>query len=326
MPELKLVEESPERIVLKMSALHFLGQMALCIFFLLAICTSLTFVLRHYFGVMAFVLVTIPGVICVACGFIGCANAREFTFTFDREQNEFTAAAGRARFVRAFRDVLLVHIEQEIGSGGVLGSEAPAYALTLFFSDGTRFRLEAGISISGRGPVPTFLEEYGEKLRHFLRLPQQTVPLLNIHKNSEEKPSDQETEACLSNWLSCQGLAPRASPALYEYDWVEPPVGVVLPPPRPRPLGFQSYSQQSYQQAYIQPAANRRSQFGDAGPVVVGRPVGQPQTLTAQIVVPEGASGQTITVMTPDGTQLNVTVPSDMRPGETMSVQYVAPV
>jgi len=56
-------------------------------------------------------------------------------------------------------------------------------------------------------------------------------------------------------------------------------------------------------------------------PTVVGR-VHQPVARSMQVEVPQGMAGQSLAVMAPDGNQVVVTVPTNMRPGEVMTVQY----
>merc|ERR1712151_1188348 len=91
--------------------------------------------------------------------------------------------------------------------------------------------------MAGSGRGPDSLHQQAEKIRVFMGLPQFAVPVLNVAKKNEEAMNEQEKDAWLSRWMSCQGLAPRPSPPLYEYDWLEPPQGAMLPPPRTRPLG-----------------------------------------------------------------------------------------
>lgn len=318
MTKLQLIEDTQERLIYKMSAWSMMGQMTLCIFISAAVAASLTLFLRHHIGILAYILIALPGLFCVVCGFFGCANARSFTFYFDRTRGEFVAKAGSATLVRPFGQILLVHIERELGSGGAFsGDGAPTFAVALLFNDNTRFRLEAGVSITGSGRGPDALHEQAEKMRAFLQLPQMGVPVLNVSRKIEETESEEEKDAWLSRWLSCQGLAPRPSPPLCEYDWLEPPQGIMLPPPRQRPPGMPP--------SYGGPQVPMYSpqQFGGS-PTVVGRVMQQPQPQprAVQVVIPDGMPGQNMTVMTPDGTQLMIQVPADMRAGQAMTVQY----
>merc|ERR1712137_813259 len=174
------------------------GQMTLCIFIAAAVAASLTLFLRHHIGIFAYILVALPGLFCVVCGFFGCANARSFTFFFDRTRGEFVAKAGSATLIRPFNHILLVSIERELGSGGAFsGDGAPTYAVALLFTDQTRFRLEAGVAVTGSGRGPDSLHQQAEKIRTFLQLPQLAVPVLNVSRKVEEKESEEEKDMWL---------------------------------------------------------------------------------------------------------------------------------
>ncbi|CAE8630232.1 unnamed protein product [Polarella glacialis] len=335
MARLKFVEETADCLVFKMGALAMIGQMALCILSSAIISAALSFVLRLYIGFLAFILCGGPGLIGVVCGFFGCANAREFVFTFDRRQGEFRAVAGRAQLVRPLSQITAVIIEQENDSRGSFGGEnPPSFSLTLIFADGARFRCEAGVPVSGS---PDSLRAPADQIRSFLRLPQANVPLLNVTRAAKEETEEEEhvAQAFLSRWVACEGLAPRMEPQLHEYDWIEPPIGVVPPMlPRPdrrgrgHPAGVEV---RSFEPCTLsrQAAVERgiRANSNGATPIVVGRvfrtppPIPQPRSL--QVVLPEGVqAGQQINVMAPDGSQLQLTVPSGLRPGDMMTVQY----
>jgi len=342
--QLKLVEDTDQRLVYKMGALAMLCHMSLCTLIAAVVSFSLTLFLRHYIGIFAFVFVAFPGLVLVTCGFFGCANARQFTFSFDRTEGgaagSFVAAAGGARVCRSLSEIRLIHIERESGSGGLFGGEAPSFAAAVLFADGHRCRLEGGVSITGSGRGPDHLQAAAEKIRAFLNLPQQNIPLLSINRAAKEQQSAADAaqaEAGLSRWLACQGIAPRLEPPLANYEWVEPPLGPVRLPAAfgllgSLPLGGLGGGGVIAGQA-LGPAQGGGPRWArppgmsldpGLGPVVMGRPQpqAQPQPRAIQVVVPEGMVGQVMTVMAPDGAQITVTVPADMRPGDPMTIQY----
>lgn len=329
----KVVEESDQRLVLRVGAAQMLGHLGLCIFIFAAISASLTMFLQVYIGYLAYLLVSLPGLTAVVCGFVGCANARQFTFTFDRGTGEFVAQAGRETLRKPLHEVVLVHIEKECNYGVGLGSDAPpGFAPALLFSNGCRFRLEGGVSVSGSGRGPEWLHTQADMIRQFLLLPQRSVPILNVSRASKDEEFDElEAHSRLFKWLSCQGLAPRLSPAVAQYDWVEPPEGPILLPSA-GPVGGRGQNVGPYWQQPIGNAAaaaaiaaamtpQYQMQHG-ATPLVVGRVHRPQQTRMLEVVVPEGTIGQTLTVRTPDGTQVQVTVPMTSVPGQTLTVQY----
>lgn len=335
MVNLSLVESTDDRLVFKAGACAMLFQVASCTGITAVVAVSLTLFLRRYIGVFAFVFVAFPGFIVVLCGFLGCANARQFIFTFDKSLpgGPFTAQAGSVQLSRPMSDICLVHIERECGSGSFMGNEAPAFAVAVLFTDGSRCRLEGGVSSTGSGRGPEHLQKAAAHIRAFLLLPQQNTPVLNVSRASKDEvsPADmQQAEAGLSRWLACQGIAPRWEPALIHYDWIEPPVGRVrLPGVGP---AFQSVAAGvSAYPGVVDPFSRGGGRWGTPtrivdggglGGVVMGRPA-QPQRQTAvQVTIPEGMPGQVMIVRAPDGSQITVTVPADMQAGEVMMVQY----
>lgn len=318
--QLKVIEEAEQLLIFRVGALAMLLHMMLCTTISAVVSASLTVFLCHFIGLFAFVFAAAPGVALVICGVFGCANARSFTFTFDRLQGTFTAIAGTALVTRRLNEVRLVHIEREGASGGLLGGDSPTFAVALLFADGRRCRLDGGVPATGSGRGPEHMEVAAQKIRSFLGIPQLNIPLLNVTLASkEERRLDAEqAEAGLMRWLSCKGMAPRLEPPLMRYDWVDPPEGPVRLPfgGRLRPLGVGPGPRWARAPgAVLDPAL---------GPLVVGRPA-QPrpvQTRFAQVVVPEGAPGQHLTVMTPDGAQATVLVPDDMQPGQPLTIQY----
>lgn len=326
----KILEENDQRLVLRVSAVQMIGHLGLCIFIFATVSASLTLFLQVYLGYLAYLLVALPGLIAVICGFVGCANARQFIFTFDRGVGEFSAQAGREVLRKPLREVVLVHIEKECNYGVGFGGDAPpGFAPALLFSDGCRYRLEGGVSVSGTGRGPDWVHSQTDKIRQFLRLPQCSVPILNVTRASkDEDVDDVEAHSRLLKWLSCQGLVPRISPPVSQYEWVEPPEGpVLLPPPggerglagglRPIPVGNPAAA------AAIATALTPQYQMQQgATPVVVGRVYRPQQTRRLEVVIPEGSTGQTLTVETPDGTQVQVTVPLTSLPGQTLTVAY----
>jgi len=330
MVRLELVEENESTLVYKMGVWATLCHMSLCTLIVAVVSISLTMFLRHYLGIFAFVLIAMPGLCCVICGFFGCANARQFKFTFDKTQGSFCALAGGARIVKALNEIRLIYIERECSGGGAFGGDAPSFAATVLFSDGQRCRLEGGVSITGAGGKgPEHLQVEADRIRQFLNLPQTNLPLLNVSRASkDERPADpQQGEVWLSRWLACQGIIPRLEPPLTNFDWVEPPEGPVRLPGgqyagMEMGMGMQGGGGMvgAQQQRWARPIDP------GLGPVVMGRPQPQmsqpPVVRQIQVVVPQGAVGTTMVVMAPDGSQLSVPVPSDMQPGQTMAVQY----
>lgn len=336
MAALVLKEESAERLSYRVSAMAMIRHMALLIFAVVVITLSLCLFLRVYIGVLAFVLVGIPGLIGVVCGCMGCANARPFTFTFDLARDELVAEAGSARLEQSLRQVMLVYVERECSTGGTFsGESAPSYAVSLMFVDGRRLRLEGGTSATGSGRGPDNLHAHAAKIRDFLRLPQEGVPVLDVTNAAKDKMEEGEAQAWLLRLVSCQGLAPRMLPGLYEYVWVEAPQCVTLPQPVPRPggLGRPMYVQQRPAPmggGYAAGAgeapggafvARRQNHWGNT-PTVVGR-VYEPPTRAMQLLVPPGATaGTSITAVAPDGTQVVFEIPPGILPGHTLTVQY----
>jgi len=323
---LKVVEETSERLVFKSSGLTLLVHMSLLTFMAAAVTVSLTFFLHRYLGLVAVVFITLPGTLCVFCGFFGCANARTFIFSFDHTQGQFTASAGGVSLSRSLREVRLVYIERESSGNGLFSGEAPNYGLALLFPDGQRFRLESGISATGSGRGPEDLQAAGEKIRVFLNLSQINLPLLDISaamkEDSRENRVQSEDRGSLSRWMACQGMSPHYEPPLSRYDWVDAPVGVADLPAPVGMLGSAGLAAAlSERWATSSLSAAGVSFHPGLGPVVVGRPQpsGQRQI---QVAVPEGSPGQAITVTAPDGSQVTAMVPVDMRPGETMILQY----
>eukprot|EP00930_Biecheleria_cincta_P041053 TRINITY_DN28125_c0_g1_i2.p1 TRINITY_DN28125_c0_g1~~TRINITY_DN28125_c0_g1_i2.p1 ORF type:complete len:114 (-),score=3.47 TRINITY_DN28125_c0_g1_i2:46-387(-) len=113
--------------------------------------------------------------------------------------------------------------------------------------------------------------------------------------------------------MSCRGLMPRSSPPLLEYDWLEPPQGVHMPEPHPR--GRLSCPQILVQSSPI----SRQSQHHVEGATTV---IGRPIPRTAQVVVHDGMPGRSMSMTTPDGTQIRVQVPETMSAGQVMTIQY----
>jgi len=315
MPQLKMVEETEDRLVFRMSAFYMLGQMSLCTCIVAAVAVSGTLFLRHYIGIFAFTFVALPGVIGVICGFFGCANSRAFVFTFDRTAGDFAATSGGAKLSRPLREVLLVYVERELNAG-MMGDSQPSFALALLFTDSHRYRLEGGVSIAGHGHGPNWLHEQAEKIKQFLRLPQEGVPVLNLPRaaRDDERLSDREKDVWLSRWLGCRGLAPKISPPLYEYEWVEPPRNVLLPPPPLRPAGQRPGAFGTTQTPMYAPDQR-------VAPIVVGR-VYNPQPRTMQVQVPPGLAGGQMAAMSPDGVDVMLTVPDNMAAGGVLTVQY----
>lgn len=335
MVTLQLVAQTDERLVFRMGALAMIGQMGFCIFATVTITATLILVLDNYFGLLAYVVFGFPGALCVVCGFIGCLNAKQVTFVFDRTKGsggEFAAVAGAARLDRPFRDIRLIHIERERGSSSPgqssLMGGPNTFAACLMFEDGTRLRLEGGVSVSASDlAVPAPLRAAAEQIREFLRLPQHQVAVLDVTKATKERKADEaEAHLWLSKWLACQALAPTPEPPLHEYDWVEPPEGVAVPPPVPLPEAAAAYARgpsASYHSAAAQRAPVGVPQYAQtqgATPVVLGRVVQQPRTV--QVLVPPGGSGQNVQVQAPDGSVLMVPVPAGAMPGQTVTVQY----
>eukprot|EP00928_Gymnodinium_smaydae_P094510 TRINITY_DN7946_c0_g1_i3.p1 TRINITY_DN7946_c0_g1~~TRINITY_DN7946_c0_g1_i3.p1 ORF type:complete len:135 (+),score=12.88 TRINITY_DN7946_c0_g1_i3:393-797(+) len=130
-----------------------------------------------------------------------------------------------------------------------------------------------------------------------------------------------EAEASLTRWVTCQGLEPRYSPPLYEYRWIEAPRGaVMLPVPRPAPPQGSGHAGGAPAAAHLHMFAS--PQLGHT-PTVVGRAMTHPQPLRQlQVVIPQGFRGDSLTVQAPDGTHVSVQVPSDLTPGEAITVQY----
>lgn len=320
MVKLDLVEETEQRLVFRMGACALLRDMTLCTLIAAVASVSLTLFLRSLVGIFAFVFIAFPGLICVICGFFGCANARQFTFIFDRPQGNFVASAGGASVVRRLQDVRLVYIERECSSGGIFGGgDAPSFAAALLFADGHRCRLEGGVSITGSGKGPEHLQEQVEKIRSFVGLPQHNLPLLSVNNAVHDRGADPAQAEALSRWLSCQGISPRLEPPLLHYEWVEPPEGPVrLPGGRSGP----SMGGPGGGGMPGQPWASPPHLDPSLGPVVIGRPQHSPQPRHIQVVIPEGTVGQSMVVMAPDGSQVTVAVPADMRPGQTMTIQY----
>mmetsp|Transcript_34554 Transcript_34554/g.96419 ORF Transcript_34554/g.96419 Transcript_34554/m.96419 type:complete len:316 (+) Transcript_34554:31-978(+) len=309
------IEDNAQRLVYRIGVASMLCHLSVCTLMIAIIACSLTLVLRHYIGIFAFILIALPGLLIVICGFFGCANARSFLFAFDRSRGVFEASAGGVSLARPLSDIRLVHIEREHGVGGLFGGESPGFAVTLLFSDERRCRLEGGISMTGTGRGPQHMQAAAERIRDFLALPQTNVPVLNIARRSkEESPEEQaQAEGGLARWLSCQGIAPRLEPPLRHYDWAESPAGPVRLP------GMNGLLAMRLSQG---PVSAGFSLDPGLGPVVMGRPQPQPTLRAIQVTVPEGMAGQTMAVMAPDGTQMSVAVPADMRPGEALTIQY----
>jgi len=358
MVQLKQVEDTAERLVFRVGSLQLIGHMGLLTFIALTVTAALTLFTIRWIGLfLTCAFVTLPGVLCAACGIWGAFNARSFTFTFNHASQEFKAVAGTSELTVPLSRIVLVYIERELDSGGgvFLLRSAPTYSLTLLLEDGQRCHLEGGMTATGTERGPPELHQYGIKIQEFLQFPQNRVAILELTRdaNPVSSESSEEGQKRLSRWLSCAGIAPRLEPPLYEYPWLEAPEGAVLPRPPPRTLsqmgahgpgygqGLFSHSVRGHIQASggLQdrwassvgvPVANgpvvmgRAPATGHAGPapVVMGRVPGQLQARFLQVVVPEGMPGQNMTVMTPDGTQLAITVPRDAIVGQPITLQY----
>jgi hypothetical protein len=341
MPRLNLVENTPDKLSFKMGALAFIGQVSFASFIAVVVAAALTLFVRRWIGnFLAFTFIACPGIACGICGVFGCFNARSFYFTFDRQRGEFSAVAGSARISVALSHIVLVYLERECdASGGSFGTNSPpSFSVTLLLSDGHRFHLEGGVPVTGSDRGPPELHSHCELIREFLYLPSQSqVPLLELTKASKPEPvNDAQARERLSRWLSCAGIAPKWESPLYEYNWLDAPQGVQLPRPASRPFG---QGVTHVMQAPIQtqmtgdrwgnrvagvPVGNPRSNPG-SGQIVMGRVAGtvQPQQpRQVEVVVPAGMQGQLMQVRTPDGAQLQVTVPDDAVSGQAITLQY----
>lgn len=308
MAGLNVLEDTSTRLVFRMGVLAMLGHLTFYILIVTGVSLSLTLFLRNYLGIFAYIFIAGPGIFAVLCGFVGCGNARPFVFTFDRSRQIFAASSGDAIIERELCHIVLVHLERECGTGGYTSNSAPTFSIALLFDDGWRFRLEGGVTTSGNGRGPDKLHEQAEKIRCFLALPQQGIPVLDITRVAEEKIGNEEAEYWMRRWVSCKGIAPRFSAPVAEHDWVEPPVGVVLP------LGMRMGGTQ----------VQRLAPMG-ATVTVVGRvhePPPEPHRVI-NVEIPLGSvPGQELIVASPDGRHVAVRVPPHMRPGEVMTIQY----
>jgi len=345
---LQLVEDDDERLVLSMSALPMIGHMSLLTFIAVVVTAALTMFTRRWIGIfLSCVFIVMPGTLCAICGIWGCLNARSFTFTFDRTRSEFIVVAGTAQLSVPLSQILLVYIERECDAGGGMfnGNSAPTFSATLLLVDGQRCHLEGGVAVTGSGMGPPDLHASCLKINEFLRLPQTRLPILELTKAAKPEPdtNDSQSQERMSRWISCAGISPKLEPPLHEYPWLEAPEGVILPRSAARPIGRSSSQVGGYPapgQTQVNPngmhspmpmTASRdcwdRSfrQVGAQqanGSVVVGRVAGQPQPRFLEVVVPEGTQGQSLTVMTPDGVQLAITVPPDAQSGQPITLQY----
>lgn len=336
----KTLEDSADRLALRISASALLCHLSMCTSAAAIVAASMTLFLRHYIGVFVYFCVALPGIVIVICGLFGCANARNFTFSFDRTQGCFTASAGGTDLFRLLSDIRLVHVERDCGGGGFWTSDVCSYAVALLFSDGRRCRLEGGVSASGSGKGPDNLYEAAQTIKRFVNLPQTNIPLLNvgrIMKDEQDHAMDSaHAEAGLSRWMACQGIVPRFELPISNFDWVEYPEGAVRLPglytgtnlvhctvPETVVLG----------PAIAVPCAGMRSgrsnsafNAQDTGAVVMGRPGSSqpvaPQPRQLQVSVPEGTAGTDIVAVGPDGTHITVRIPADAQVGETIRVQY----
>mmetsp|Transcript_15580 Transcript_15580/g.28645 ORF Transcript_15580/g.28645 Transcript_15580/m.28645 type:complete len:280 (-) Transcript_15580:54-893(-) len=277
--------------------------------------------------------IALPGLLCVVCGFFGCANARQFTFLFDRSMGDFVASAGNSQLTQPIHRICLIYIERECDHGGLFGGGAPSFSAVLLLVDGMRIRLEGGVSMTGTGLGPDHLHEQAEKIRCFLDLSQTNIPVLEMTKEAEPTETSDQRQANqrLHRWLSCAGIEPRLEPPLHQYNWLDSgPIGCTLPPP-----AFRISRGHSAILAVRGPVARVQAPVRGLVPsqypshvggtaVVMGRPAGStaPAPRYLDFVVPEGSMGQNITVRTPDGTHLALTVPADARPGQSLKLQY----
>lgn len=333
MGRLQPVEETHDRLAFRVSALPMILQMTLFTLIAFLVATALTFFFRRFVGILAYVLIAFPGLLCVICGFFGCANARQFTFLFDRNSGNFVASAGNSQLTQPLHRICLIYIERECDNGGLFGGGQPSFSSVLLFVDGMRIRLDGGVSVLGTGRGPEQLHEQAERIRRFLDLSQTNIPVMEVTKEAEPMESGDQRQANqrLHRWLSCAGIEPRLEPPLHQYNWLDGgPLGCTLPP-----LAFRSSRGHSAMIAVGGPVArvqapvrglvpNQYPSSTSGSAVVMGRPAGStaPAPRFLDFIVPEGSMGQNITVRTPDGTHLALTVPADARPGQSLKLQY----
>jgi len=208
-------------------------QMTLFTIIAFLVATALTFFFRRFFGILAYMFIALPGLLCVVCGFFGCANARQFTFLFDRSMGDFVASAGNSQLTQPIHRICLIYIERECDHGGLFGGGAPSFSAVLLLVDGMRIRLEGGVSMTGTGLGPDHLHEQAEKIRCFLDLSQTNIPVLEMTKEAEPTETSDQRQANqrLHRWLSCAGIEPRLEPPLHQYNWLDSgPIGCTLPP------------------------------------------------------------------------------------------------